>query len=179
MWRTLAASLAATLGSLALAAPAGAAPHPPVNLLVNPDAETGICTRSGYDAMTVPGWTVTAGAADSVCFGAVGFPRPDVDGPADKGRAFFSGGGTGDASMLQHVDLSGAASTIDRGDVVFALSGWLGGWANQNDPAAVTVTFHNQIGVTLGSAAPAPVANTHPARLPRLPPRPHPRDAPP
>jgi hypothetical protein len=165
MWRTFAAALAAAVVLSVSGVPAAgaSAPHtlPPLgNLLVNSDAETGICTRSGYDGMTVPGWTVTRGAADSVCFGAIGFPRPDVDGPIDRGRAFFSGGGTGDASMFQNVDLSGAAGAIDGGAVVFALAGWLGGWANQNDRSDVAVAFHNDIGVTLGTAALDPVTNT-------------------
>lgn len=154
---------AAAVTALAASGPAARAPRlvpPGTNLLVNPGAEAGLCTRSGYDAMTVPGWTVTEGAADSVCFGAIGFPRPDVNGSLRRGRAFFSGGGTGDASMFQHVDLSTAADAIDTGDVAFALSGWLGGWANQNDRATVVVTFHNLVGATLGSAELNPVTNT-------------------
>ena len=87
------------------------------NLLLNPGAETGMCTTSGYDAMTVPGWTVTPVAGqrllrrDRLPAAGVHRARP----PA--GRAFFSGGATGDATMTQRVDVSlggGPASTPAR-----------------------------------------------------------------
>jgi Phosphoesterase family len=121
------------------------------NLLVNPDAETGLCTQSGYDAMTVPGWTVTAGSPDSVCYGAIGFPKAGVPGPPDRGRAFFSGGATGDGTMTQTLSVASAANHIDGGEVQYRASGWLGGWAGQNDRSTVTITFVDSHGKLLGS----------------------------
>ncbi len=81
------------------------------NLLINPGAEIGLCTTSGLDAMTVPGWTVTAGSPDSVCYGSVGFPRSTIPGPAVRGRAFFAGGATGDADPEPAGAADGAAPT--------------------------------------------------------------------
>ena len=136
------------------AAPAKAAPAATAagtNLLVNPDAETGLCTQSGYDAMTVPGWTVTAGSPDSVCYGAIGFPKPGVPGSPDRGRAFFSGGATGDGSMTQTLSVAPAADRIDGGGVQYRASGWLGGWAGQNDRSTVTISFLDNHGKLLGS----------------------------
>ncbi|HKD97694.1 MAG TPA: alkaline phosphatase family protein [Micromonosporaceae bacterium] len=172
MRRILAGLFATALcvfGTTAFAAPAGAPAQrvgrPALapagsNLLLNPGAETGLCTTSGFDAMTVPGWTVTEGASDSVCYGSVGFPRPDVPGPDDRGRAFFSGGATGDASMSQRVDVSSATSAIDRGGVGYQLDGWLGGWAGQNDRVGVRATFLDGSGVALATAWLVPVTNT-------------------
>ncbi|HEY7176230.1 MAG TPA: alkaline phosphatase family protein, partial [Micromonosporaceae bacterium] len=133
---------------------------PGTNLLVNPNAEAGTCTTSGYDAMTVPGWTVTDGSADSVCYGAVGFPRPDVPAPADRGRAFFSGGATGDSTMTQIVNVSSAADAIDHRGVTYRLGAWLGGWAGQNDRTTVNVSFLDNRGHLLGSDLLEPVTNS-------------------
>ena len=49
----------------ALAAPAGAAPAPAsaVNLLRNAGAESGAASVHGWDAVTIPGWSVAAGTA--------------------------------------------------------------------------------------------------------------------
>jgi len=133
---------------------------PGANLLVNPDAEVGTCTTSGFDAMTVPGWTVTSGATDSVCYGAVGFPRSDVPGPTDRGRAFFSGGATGDSTMAQVVNLSAAAAEIDRGEVTYRIGGWLGGWAGQNDRTTINLTFVDGRGHVMDTGVLDPVTNT-------------------
>jgi Phosphoesterase family len=150
---------AAPRAALANSAPAKATPPkaaPAIaaagtNLLVNPDAETGLCTQSGYDAMTVPGWSVTAGSPDSVCYGAIGFPKADVPGPPDRGRAFFSGGATGDGAMTQTLSVASAADRIDGGGVQYRASGWLGGWAGQNDRSTVTISFVDSHGKLLGS----------------------------
>jgi hypothetical protein len=151
------ASIAASTRPAATTVPSARAG---TNLLLNPDAETGLCTQSGYDAMTVPGWTVTEGSPDSVCYGAVGFPRASVPGPSDRGRAFFSGGATGDGAMSQTVNVAPAASHIDQGTVRYDASGWLGGWAGQNDRTTVTITFVDGHGRSLGGATLATVTNT-------------------
>jgi hypothetical protein len=39
---------------------------------------------------------------------------------------------------------------IDNKTVKFGLSGWLGGWAEQNDNARVSVTFFNQTNQVVG-----------------------------
>jgi len=130
------------------------------NLLLNPGAEVGGCTTSGYDRMTVPGWTVDSGSPDSVCYGAVGFPRVGTPGPPDAGRAFFSGGATGDARLSQRIDLSSAVDAIDDTEVTFDLSGWVGGFAGQNDRATVTAEFADKAGNILGTGTLRGVTNS-------------------
>ena len=86
-------------------APRAAGPvmaKPGENLLVNSNAETGGCTTSGYDAMTLPGWQVTKGSPNALCYGVEGF----VPQSLAHGRAYFAGGSTGDASMDQLIDVS-------------------------------------------------------------------------
>jgi hypothetical protein len=153
---TVAQPAAATSMPVAVMRPMAAAG---TNLLLNPGAETGLCTASGYDAMTVPGWTVTAGSPDSVCYGAVGFPRIGTPGPAT-GRAFFSGGATGNANLTQRISLAPAHVRVDAGLVTYRLGGWLGGWAAQNDRVGLTATFTGSHNAVLGQAGIEPVTNT-------------------
>lgn len=56
--------------------------------------------------------------------------------------------------MWQNIDLSQELSKwIDRGIVKFQLSAWLGGWAEQDDNAQVTVTFFDRRKHPLGYSA--------------------------
>lgn len=54
------------------------------NLLTDPDAESvAICSTTGEDGMTVPGWTITKGEPNMVCYGAPGgYPTSSTPGPA-------------------------------------------------------------------------------------------------
>ncbi len=145
------------------AAPKTAAPTlaaPGVNLLVNPSAEAGTCTTSGYDATTVPGWTVEYGSPDSVCYGSIGFPPAGSPGPGTPGRALFSGGATGNAVLRQQINLKPGADAIDGASATYDLSGWLGGFAAQNDRVGVTVEFADKDGELLSSGQLKPVTNT-------------------
>jgi hypothetical protein len=132
-----------------------------VNLILNGNAGTGLCTPNGLDSMTIPGWTVTAGHPASVCYGAAGFPTSSTPGPSDRGQAFFTGGATGSASMWQQVDTSSARAAIDRGRVRYQLSGWLGGYASQADQVTVAATFRAGSGATLGVARIGPGPARH------------------
>ncbi len=55
------------------------------------------------------------------------------------------------------IDLSSAASSIDAGTLGFVLAGYLGGYSSQFDNAALSVTFKNATGGSLGSASVGPV----------------------
>jgi hypothetical protein len=135
-------------------APVSADPIESPNLLVNPGAEVGDPSLSGYTSVSIPGWAVT-GTPTVVKYGTITrppsplstpaplspsflqFPRPD-QGPPDGGAQFFGGGNVATATLTQVVDLSGAAFQIDAGTTPYTLSGWLGGFLE--DPSAVTVT---------------------------------------
>ena len=163
----VAAAMALTWGAVpaaASAAPGRSAAAPLVtsaNLLVDPGAESvAQCSTTGLDGMTIPGWTITNGAPDAVCYGAPnGFPTDSTPGSPTRGNQFFAGGGTGNSGLSQTVDVSAAASAIDAGGVPATVSGWLGGWSSQNDRVGVTATFLDASGATLGSTAIGPVTN--------------------
>ncbi|WP_052681599.1 ricin-type beta-trefoil lectin domain protein [Saccharothrix sp. ST-888] len=131
------------------------------NLLVDPGAESvAICSPNGLDGMTVPGWTITSGMPNLVCYGASGYPDASTPGPTGRGTAFFAGGATGNSGLSQGVDVSAAAQSIDTGTVGYNLSGWLGGYAAQNDRVGLNATFLNAAGATLSTAQIAPVTST-------------------
>src|SRR5215207_4643306 len=99
------------------------------NLLVNPGAELGDPSLSGYSSVTVPGWTVT-GTPTVIEYGTLrrfpwptaspgptfpaflGFPSANC-APPDSGEQFFGGGPVATSTLIQNVDLRPAASDID------------------------------------------------------------------
>ncbi|TPG32881.1 phosphoesterase [Mycobacterium hodleri] len=127
------------------------------NLLVNPGAEVGDASLSGYASVSMPGWAVT-GTPTVIQYGTLrrvpglfgtkgptlpaclGFPSSG-NAPADSGAQFFGGGNVATSTLSQTVDLSGAASEIDGGTVTYALRGDLGGYLFDPSRATVTVTF--------------------------------------
>jgi len=117
------------------------------NLLVNPGAEAGVV------GMAVPGWTTTS-VFEVVSYAAGGgFPTFTDPGSPNRGQKFFAGGqGTALSTATQEVDLSAFASAIDAGAQGFTLSGWIGGFASQNDHCDIDATFLNGAHGTIGGA---------------------------
>jgi hypothetical protein len=127
--------------------------------LVNPDAETGACLTTTGTGHTPPGWTLT-NSPEQICYGASGGFPTAAQGPSTPdtgGAAFFDGGQSASAAMAQTVDVSSSAAAIDAGTLPYLLSGWLGGFSNQNDRAGVVATFRSGSGTSLGTATLAPV----------------------
>jgi hypothetical protein len=152
-----------TAGTLSVAtAPPAAATTTSGNLLVDPGAEAvAQCTTTGEDGMTIPGWTITGGEPNAVCYGAPnGYPTAGTPGAPSRGNQFFDGGATGNSGLSQTADVSAAAGAIDAGGVPFNLSGWLGGYASQNDRVGLTATFQDANGNSLGSANIPAVSNS-------------------
>lgn len=112
------------------------------NLVVNGDAESGML-----------GWTGYADYApfQSVHYGS-GWVLPTQPGPSERGASLFSGLGQY-AVGFQTLDF-GSATT---GRLAYTLSGWLGGWANQDDNALFHVQFLDALNNELGSASIGPV----------------------
>jgi len=91
-------------------------------------------------------------------YGVSDYPQATDPGPAARGSNLFIGGANGDtASMTQTIDLSTYAAAVDGGRATFTLSGYLGGYASQDDNVTVTVEFKNAGGVTRGMATIGPV----------------------
>jgi hypothetical protein len=129
------------------------------NLIINGDGSAGLCSSSGYEDMTMPGWTITSGAPNFTCYNNTGgFPTTSTPG-AQPGNGLFTGGTRGNGSLTQTADVSADASAIDAGTASYDLSGWLGGWSSQNDRVALVATFRNASGASVGSTQIGPVTN--------------------
>lgn len=131
---------------------------PDANLLVNGDAEAGPGSPDGAKVMSAPGWKVT-GLFNVVQYGATnGYPEASAPGPANRGKNFFAGGPDGNVSTAtQVVDLSKDARAIDAKDLTCRLSGYLGGYADQNDNAVLTADFRDAASARLGTVIIGPV----------------------
>lgn len=156
------------------AAVATTAPVMSPNLLVNPGAEVGDPSLSGFSAVSVPGWTLT-GTPTVITYGTprnawpigLSFPMPDLppfmsfpkasSGPPDGGAQFFGGGNVATSSLTQTVDLNAASADIDTGTVAYTLSGWLGGYLLDLSAASAKVTFLDSNKTYLGAATIGPV----------------------
>ena len=132
------------------------------NLIQNGDAESGP-HGTGTDAAqpTIPSWNTDGQIAVTSYAGGAGDLSPTTPGPPNPGSYYFAGGPNNASSqMTQTVDLSGYATAIDTGSQAYTLDGWLGGYSTQNDNAAVTVTFQNASGGSLGTATIGPVLSS-------------------
>ncbi len=127
------------------------------NQLVDGDGSAASCSQSGYDETTDPGWTITSGDPNLVCYtNDGGFPDSSAPG-AQPGNGYFTGGQRGSSSMTQTVNVAADAAAIDAGTATYNLSGWLGGYSSQNDRADVVATFLNSSGGAVGSTQIGPV----------------------
>lgn len=169
-WRTL---LAVAAGALLLAAPLAArhAAVPTGNLVVNPGAED----SPGSDVPTVVkpvGWTTT-GNLSAWTYAAREGDRPTQAFSATiGGGANFFAGGPGDNSgkqtthtASQTIDLTGAATEIDAGQVGATLTAFIGGYTSDEDLATVTARFLDAAGAALGSVRVGPVTVADRKRL--------------
>jgi hypothetical protein len=122
------------------------------NLILNPGAELGPASVSGNDLLPVPNWIIS-GNFTVVAYDS-SFAAP---GPVFGGN-FFSGGPAtrSDASnpsstATQIIDLSALATHIDTGAVAAELSGYFGGYGEQNDRASLRATYLDGSGNQLGN----------------------------
>jgi len=110
------------------------------NLIVNGDAE----------ANTVTDFTASSGFQTlSYSFGG-GFPVAGDPGVSKGGNAFFWGGNTSITTASQLIDLSSIAASIDTGTVGYVLSALLGGYATQDDNAALSLSFLDGSNLAIG-----------------------------
>ncbi len=162
-WRIL---LAAAVGALLLATPLAARSSavPTGNLVVNPGAED----SPGTDVPTVVkpvGWTTT-GNLSTWTYAAREGDRPTqaFSATIGGGKNFFAGG-PGDNSgkqsthtATQTIDVSGAATEIDAGQVGATLTAFIGAYTVDDDSATVTARFLDAAGAALGSVRVGPVS---------------------
>jgi uncharacterized protein (TIGR03437 family) len=128
------------------------------NLIQNGDAESGPAIPGTGAAPSIPGWNTDGNISVVAYTDPSGDLTPTSPGPPNRGNNCFAGGPNNASSkMTQTVDLSAYAAAIDAGTQAYTLDGWLGGLSTQNDNAAVTVTFENASGGSLGTATIGPV----------------------
>ncbi|HXJ84928.1 MAG TPA: FG-GAP-like repeat-containing protein, partial [Candidatus Methylomirabilis sp.] len=110
-----------------------------VNLIRNGDAEGSAGSPTGA-GVGMPYWS---GSAAIVPYGAPGgFPLVTDPGPANRGRNFFSGGVSAVAQISQVIDIEAIGAAVDAGQIRYDLSGYFGGFANQNDRADIVAFFY-------------------------------------
>ncbi|WP_157537745.1 alkaline phosphatase family protein [Kitasatospora azatica] len=154
----VAVTLAALLGPVLAGAPQlASAATQSANLLLNGSAETSQCSPGGWEETTVPGWKLASGDPVINCYGVPTGASTSTPGSPTKGTAYFQGGSRGSSEMTQVTDVSTAATAIDAGGVHATVSGWLGGVGSYDDAAAVTVTYRDASGASLGTSSIAPV----------------------
>jgi hypothetical protein len=141
------------------------------NLIVNGDAEQGlgdpVGDAVGADIPSIPGWSTT-GNFSVLKYGAKGFtftnrfgnvvsvslPGVNVPGPSNRGEnLFFGGADRASSSAFQSINVTSLASVIDAGKAAFDLSGWLGGYATDEDIVLLNITFLDQANQSLGTAS--------------------------
>jgi hypothetical protein len=140
------------------------------NLLKNPGAELGPGTKSDSAIDFPPDWTADpAHCANGGPKGSCGFtaasyawnydlsdssPGPPLgNGPNDRGKNYFYGGGADQmiSGASQVVSLAKYRPSIAAGTAIVTLSGWLGGYGGQRDHATVSVQFKGSTGQPVGT----------------------------
>lgn len=173
------ALLLATAGALLVAKPLGArqAAVPTGNLVQNPGAED----SPGTDIPTVvkpAGW-VTTGNLSTWTYAQAEGDRPTKAFAATigGGKSFFAGG-PGDNSgkqtthtASQAIEVTGAATEIDAGQVGATLTAFIGGYTSAEDLATVTARFLDAAGAERGSVRVGPVGRDDRKRMTVLLPR--------
>ena len=153
---TVCVCLAATV--LVSAVAALAAPDAAKNLLVNGNAEKGEA-GNGYDVVAeVPGW-IRNGSFTVATYGAPnGFPDSTVASKIGGAANFFAGGPANAGSAVsQDVNVAAMKKLIDSGKAKATLSGYIGGFATQDDSLVATALFLSEAGRKLRSARIGPV----------------------
>lgn len=147
--------------SVLLAAPSALAQFN-TNLLVNPGAQAAVGgDGSSSFAGNLPGWTV-GGEMMAIAY-ALGCPQgypcatPADPGPASPGLNHFTGGNVATSTATQLVGFSFAAGALAAGGVSFSLSGWLGGYASQDDSFSLLLTWLNPVGSPISQTSLGPV----------------------
>jgi len=157
-------------GALLVVAPLGARSSaiPTGNLVQNPGAEDSPGTVDDIVVKPV-GWATT-GALSTWIYPAREGDRPTQAFAATIGGGvnFFSGGPGGEAGQptaSQTIDVSGAATEIDAGQVGVTLTAFIGGYTASEDLATVTARFLDPTGAELGRAQIGPVNRDERKRL--------------
>jgi len=169
-WSARARGAISVAAAVALVAGSSASGRPAVipagNLLQNPGAEAGQGSDGSGGPVQIPNWTTQTISGDDpsvdgftvVAYGSPQFPDKTIAAKIGGGANFFGGGNaTGLSSASQTVDVSGAATEIDAGQVAVTLSADIGGYDGQEDSGVVAATFVGSSGATISTTQIGPV----------------------
>jgi len=129
------------------------------NLIVNGDFEKDAVTydpqRSESQYMSennvmISGWN-DRGPATLNVYDALG----GVPVPPDRGKNFFIGYQA--CTIDQEISVTDVSYKINRGNVLYELSGWIGGWEGHEDHLEITASFLDSSDKLIGSAQIGPV----------------------
>ncbi|HML75267.1 MAG TPA: FecR family protein [Anaerohalosphaeraceae bacterium] len=81
--------------------------------------------------------------------------RSAIPVPPDKGNCFFVG--HEDSVITQEINVAELLYKINRREIGYELSGWIGGWLNHEDALEITALFYDYSNELIGSAAIGPV----------------------
>src|SRR5690606_3369039 len=105
---------------------------------------------SGITDVTIPGWIDETEAATMTYDQSLrkeNWLNFSERLPAEHGQAFWVGREPG--VTFQEIDLAGLAELIDDNLIDFDLSGWLGGYIDQNDRCELRVVFLDATGAPI------------------------------
>lgn len=127
------------------------------NLIVNGNAESGPAGTGPSDVVTIPGWTRT-GNATVLPYGLTGYVLTSDPAPPDHLFQYFKGDYHGQVSTLvQNIDVSSAASTINGGNVKYTAIAYMGSFSTgYGVPVKMTVDFKNANGQIFNTATLGP-----------------------
>ena len=127
------------------------------NLISNPDAEANPPGVPYGEDLGVFAWIDTSGFITAQQYNGWAVDDPSTGGvypgPEFGDLYFYGGAGLGATTeqISQRIDVTDGAGPIDAGTSDYDLSGWFGGWADQDDRASLIARFLNASDVELGS----------------------------
>ncbi|MFT5424992.1 MAG: hypothetical protein ACI89L_002795 [Phycisphaerales bacterium] len=129
------------------------------NLIINPGGEHDRGFASADLDQAIAGWVDPGpGMMTLIPYGAADdWPNAATEGPDDRGQGFFAGGTAPISEITQDIDLSALTGRVYRGRIRFTLSGWFGGFGNQDDSAELRVEFFSPDGLLVGGGQIGPV----------------------
>lgn len=128
------------------------------NLVVNGDAESSAGAPDGMPPASITGWTIS-GSPQVLLYSDDGRLGYSSIAPGNRGKNYFGGSDTAQATLTQTIDVSSAAAGIDAGTVSYDASGYIGN--NGGDMSSLTFTLQNASGGTIKSITFGPLDSSN------------------
>jgi hypothetical protein len=115
------------------------------NLIVNPGAEADTGAADFSSTVAPSGWITTSNfTAVQYAIGTPGDLQTSNSTAIGGGANYFAGGpSNASSSAHQDINISDLTALIDAGKLTATLSGYIGGFSDQDDNVTVTATFLN------------------------------------